>query len=57
MSTVLVRLARAEVERHRLQGTEAPLGITKIAGARTVYGTPRTGDGASDTVSSTRATR
>jgi len=57
VSTVLVRLARAEVERHRLQGTEAPLGITKIAGARTVYGTPRTGDGASDTVSSTRATR
>lgn len=37
VSPVLVRLARAEVERHRLQGTEAPLGITTIAGARTVY--------------------
>lgn len=38
VSPVLVRLARAEVERHHREGTEAPLGVVKIAQARIVYG-------------------
>jgi len=38
VSPVLVRLARAEVERHQREGTEAPLGIMKIAQARSVRG-------------------
>ena len=38
VSPVLVRLARAEIERHQREGTEAPLGIVKIAQARSVNG-------------------
>lgn len=38
VSPVLVRLAKAEVERHQREGTEAPLGIVKIAQARSVSG-------------------
>jgi len=38
VSPVLVRLAKAEVERHQREGTEVPLGIMKIAQARSVQG-------------------
>ena len=43
VSPVLVRLAKADVERHQREGTEAPLGIVKIAQARRSAGTPPPG--------------
>ncbi len=57
VSPVLVRLAQAEVERHHREGTEAPLGIIKIAQARAVHDIAIISDVATATVGSKRTSR
>ncbi len=57
VSPILVRLAQAEVEPHHRKGTEAPLGIIKIAQARAVHDIAIISDVATATVRSKRTSR